>query len=80
MKIKRRQIQYSLSCASPATILSLCVSFMSLFLLPNISNPCPVTINPSWLDCDRSHLKDVAYNILSAKDNHVIIYRPREAK
>ena len=46
-------IQYLLSCP-PVTILCLCVSFLSLFLLPNISIPHAPTLEllgtcPGWI-------------------------------
>ena len=49
-------IQYSLNFPA-GTILCLCVSFLSLFFLPNISNPHAPTLecmNLPWQDCSRS--------------------------
>lgn len=43
-------IQDLLSCP-PGTILCLCVPFLTLFLLPNVSNPHTPTLerrNPPW--------------------------------
>lgn len=48
----RFSIRYPLSCF-PGSILHLCVSFISLYLLPNISDSHAPTLehtNPSWLD------------------------------
>ena len=59
-------IPCSLSFPSLA-ILCFCVCFLSLFLLPKISNLYASTLECKtslWVDCSKSHPKNVAHNIL----------------